>query len=92
VWRGREGEEVTESVKERPLKDLSLEEPDAYIDEIDAMSLEELEDRLPEAQEALEVIETKLEELMGLRDAALVCAAAMAARLAALKQAGDRPR
>ena len=80
---------MTESAKERPLKDLSLEEPDAYIDEIDAMSLEELEDRLPEAQEALEVIETKLEELMGLRDAALVCAAAMAARLAALKQAGD---
>jgi DNA-binding transcriptional MerR regulator len=91
VWRRREGEEVTESAKERPLKDLSLEESDAYIDEIDAMSLEELEDRLPEAQEALEVIETKLEELMGLRDAALVCAAAMAARLAALKQAGDRP-
>jgi hypothetical protein len=90
VWRRREGEEVTESAKDRPLKDLSLEEPDAYIDEIDAMSLEELEDRLPEAQEALEVIETKLEELMGLRDAALVCAAAMAARLAALKQAGDR--
>lgn len=82
---------MTESAKDRPLKDLSLEEPDAYIDEIDAMSLEELEARLPEAQEALEVIETKLEELMGLRDAALVCAAAMAARLAALKQAGDRP-
>ena len=82
---------MTESAEERPLKNLSLEEPDAYIDEIDAMSLEELEDRLPEAQEALEVIETKLEELMGLRDAALVCAAAMAARLAALKQAGDRP-
>jgi hypothetical protein len=91
VWRRREGEEVTESAEERPLKNLSLEESDAYIDEIDAMSLEELEDRLPEAQEALEVIETKLEELMGLRDAALVCAAAMAARLAALKQAGDRP-
>ena len=83
---------MTESAKDRPLKDLSLEEPDAYIDEIDAMSLEELEARLPEAQEALEVIETKLEELMGLRDAALVCAAAMAARLAALKQADDRPR
>ena len=82
---------MTESAEERLLKNLSLEESDAYIDEIDAMSLEELEDRLPEAQEALEVIETKLEELMGLRDAALVCAAAMAARLAALKQAGDRP-
>jgi hypothetical protein len=92
VWRGREGEEVTESAKERPLKDLSLEEPDAYIDEIDAMSLEELEDRLPEAQEALEAIESKLEELMGFRDAALVCAAAMSARLAALKQASDRER
>ncbi len=82
---------MTESAKDRTLKDLSLEEPDAYIDEIDAMTLEELEARLPEAQEALEVIETKLEELMGLRDAALVCAAAMAARVAALKQAGDRP-
>jgi hypothetical protein len=54
------------------------------------MSLEELEHRLPEAQEALDSIEAKLEELMALRDAALVCAAAMSARLAALKQAGDR--
>jgi hypothetical protein len=91
VWR-REGEEVTEPTNERPLKDLSLDESGAYIDEIDAMSLEELEARLPEAQEALEAIETKLEELMGLRDAALVCAAAMSARLAALKQTGDRSR
>jgi glutamyl-tRNA reductase len=91
VW-SREGEEVTEPTNEFPLKDLKLEEPDAYIDEIDAMSLEELEARLPEAQEALEAIEEKLEELMGLRDAALVCAAAMSARLAALKQTGGRPR
>jgi len=88
--RSREGEEVTEPTNEHHLRDLSLTEPDAYIDEIDAMSLDELEDRLPEAQEALEAIEAKLEELMGLRDAALVCAAAMSARLAALKQAGDR--
>ena len=66
---------MTEPTNEFPLKDLKLEEPDAYIDEIDAMSLEELEARLPEAQEALEAIEAKLEELMGLRDAALVCAA-----------------
>ncbi len=73
-----------------PLKDQSPDEPGAYMDEIDAMSLEELEDRLPEAQEALDAIELKLEELMGLRDAALVCAAAMAGRLAALKQAGGR--
>ena len=60
------------------------------MNEIDAMSLDELEARLPEAQDALDAIESKLEELMGLRDAALVCAAAMAARLAALKQAGNR--
>ena len=83
---------MTEPTNEFPLKDLKLEEPDAYIDEIDAMGLEELEARLPEAQEALEAIEAKLEELMGLRDAALVCAAAMSARLAALKQTSGRPR
>ena len=83
---------MTEPTNEFTLKDLKLEEPDAYIDEIDAMGLEELEARLPEAQEALEAIEAKLEELMGLRDAALVCAAAMSARLAALKHSGGRPR
>jgi hypothetical protein len=83
---------VTEPTNERLLKDLSLDESGAYIDEIDAMNLQELENRLPEAQDALEAIETKLEDLMGLRDAALVCAAAMSARLAALKQAGDRAR
>ena len=81
---------MTEASNEHPLTDLSPDEPDAYLDDIDAMSLEELEHRLPEAQEALDSIESKLEELMGLRDAALVCAAAMAARLAALKQAGGR--
>jgi hypothetical protein len=78
---------MTEATNGRALKDLSPEEPDAYMDEIDAMSLEELKDQLPQAQDALDAIESKLEELMGLRDAALVCAAAMAARLAALKQA-----
>ena len=84
---------MTEPTNEHHLRDLSFTEPDAYIDEIDAMSLDELEDRLPEAQEALEAIEAKLEELMSLRDAALVCAAAMSARLAALKQTGvDRGR
>ena len=62
------------------------------MNEIDSMSLDELEARLPEAQEALDAIESKLEELMGLRDAALVCAAAMSARLAALNQSGDRAR
>ncbi len=81
---------MTEAANERPLEDLNPDEPGRYLDDIDAMSLEELEDRLPEAQEALDSIESKLEELMGLRDAALVCAAAMAARLAALKQAGGR--
>jgi hypothetical protein len=79
---------MPEATNERPLiENTSSEEAGAYMDDIDAMSLEELEARLPEAQQALEAIESKLEELMGLRDAALVCAAAMAARLAALKQA-----
>jgi len=51
------------------------------------MSLPELEYQLPQALETLEAIESKLEELMGLRDAALVCVAAMEARRVALKQA-----
>ena len=81
---------MTDMTNKGPLKDPNPDEPGKYIDEIDTMSLEELEDRLPEAQEALDAIESKLEELMSLRDAALVCAAAMSARLAALKQAGER--
>ncbi len=87
---GRGKASMTEAANERPLEDLDPDEPGNYLDDIDAMSLEELEHRLPEAQEALDSIESKLEELMGLRDAALVCAAAMSARLAALKQAGGR--
>jgi hypothetical protein len=59
-----------------------------YMDNIDVMGIDELEKQLPQAQEAMEAIESKLEELMGLKDAALVCAAAMSARLAALKQTG----
>ena len=51
------------------------------------MSLPELEYQLPQALETLEAIESKLEELMGLRDAALVCVAVMEARRVALKQA-----
>ena len=81
---------MTEAANEPPLEDLDPDDTGKYLDDIDAMNLEELEYRLPEAQEALDSIESKLEELMGLRDAALVCAAAMAARLAALKQTGDR--
>ena len=81
---------MTEAANEHSLEDPNPDEPGKYLDDIDAMSLDELEHRLPEAQAALDSIESKLEELMGLRDAALVCAAAMAARLAALKQAGDR--
>jgi hypothetical protein len=80
---------MTEAANEQPLEATDSDETGQYLDDIDAMSLEELEHRLPEAQEALDSIEAKLEELMGLRDAALVCAAAMAARLAALKQARD---
>ncbi len=40
---------------------------DTYMDDIDDMSLDELEEQLPQAQEALETIESKLEELMGLQ-------------------------
>ena len=81
---------MTDVTNKDPLRDPHPDEPGVYIDEIDTMSLEELEDQLPEAQEALDAIEAKLEELMGLRDAALVCAAAMSARLVALKQDGNR--
>lgn len=82
---------MSEAANEHPSKYPSPDESGAYLDNIDAMSLEELEKRLPEAQEALETIESKLEELMNLRDSALVCAVAMTARLAALKQqAGER--
>ena len=70
------------------LRNLNLDEPDTYLKDIDGMSLEELEEQIPQAQEALDAIDSKLEELMGLRDATLVCAASMAARLATLKQAG----
>jgi hypothetical protein len=88
----RGGASVNEVPDEHPLKGPTPDESGAYLDDIDAMGLEELEDRLPKAQDALEAIESKLEELMSLRAAALVCAAAMAARMAALKQAGDRTR
>jgi EmrB/QacA subfamily drug resistance transporter len=70
------------------LRNMNLDEPDTYLNDIDGMSLEELEEQIPQAQEALDAIDSKLEELMGLRDATLVCVASMAARLAALKQAG----
>lgn len=76
---------------ESPPKDRSLDdESGAYLDDIDAMSLEELKERLPQARAAVDDIESKLEEFMALRDAAIICAAAMTARLAALQQAEDR--
>jgi len=59
----------------------------AFIDKTDAMSLEELEYQLPLAQNSLEAIELELEELMALRDANVICVAAMTARLATLHQA-----
>jgi hypothetical protein len=77
------------NLDERFLADLNSDELDTYLDDIDAMSMEQLEEQLPKAQEALDALESKLEELMGLRDVTLVCAAAMAARLSALKQAGS---
>ena len=81
---------MTEQTNKRLQKELNLDESGAFMDDIDAMSLQELQKKLPQAQEALAIIESKLEELMGLRDAALVCAAAMSARLSALKQASGR--
>ncbi|MCA1737396.1 MAG: MFS transporter, partial [Actinobacteria bacterium] len=73
---------------ERFLRNLNLDEPDTYLNDIDGMDLEELEEQIPQAQEALDAIDSRLEELMGLRDATIVYAASMAARLATLKQAG----
>ncbi len=85
---GRESETRSEATDESLL---SLDdESGAYLDDIDAMSLEELKERLPQARAAVDAIESKLEKLMALRDAAIICAAAMKARLAALQQAGDR--
>ena len=81
---------MTEQTNKRLQKELKLDESGAFMDDIDAMSLEELQKKLPQAQEPLAIIESKLEELMGLRDAALVCAAAMSARLSALKQASGQ--
>jgi hypothetical protein len=78
---------MAEKVDDATRKNQFLENPGAYVDEIDGMSLEELEEQLPYAQDLLETIERKLEEAMSVRDATLVCAAAMSARLAALKQA-----
>ena len=81
----------SDAASERPPDDPSPgNDPGVYMDEINAMSLEELENRLPQAQAAVDAIESKLEKLMALRDAAIICAAAMEARLVALQQAGGR--
>src|SRR3712207_5148212 len=78
---------------ERPLEAPSPgDDSGVYMGEINAMSLEELEERLPQAREAVDAIESKLEKLMALRDAAIICAADMKARLAALQQAGGRAK
>ncbi len=59
----------------------------AFLDKINAMSLEELKYQLPLAQNSLEAIEGELEELMALRDANVIRVAAMRARLDTLHQA-----
>jgi hypothetical protein len=61
--------------------------PEAFVDKINVMNLEELENQLPLAQNSLEAIEVELEELMALRDLNVIRVAAMRARLAALRQA-----
>lgn len=83
---------MTEMLNGRIPNNFNPDDLGTYMDDIDDMGVDELEEQLPQAQEALEAIEAKLEELMGLRDSALVCAAAMSARLAALKQSGGRAR
>jgi hypothetical protein len=88
MHRGERRSEMTDMLDGRIPENFDPDALNTYMDDIDNMGLEELEEQLPQAQEALEAIESKLEELMGLKDAALVCAAAMSARLAALKQTG----
>lgn len=83
---------MTEMLDGRIPDNFNPDDLGTYMDDIDDMGVDELEEQLPQAQEALEAIEAKLEELMGLRDSALVCAAAMSARLAALKQSGGSAR
>ncbi len=83
---------MTEMLDGRIPDNFNPDDLGTYMDNIDDMGVNELEEQLPQAQEAIEAIESKLEELMSLKDAALVCAAAMSARLAALKQAGSRVR
>ena len=81
----------SEAANERSLEDpRPYPEPDACLDEINAMGIKELEQRLPQARHSVEAIESKLEKLMVLRDSAIICAAAMAARLTTLKQAGGQ--
>jgi hypothetical protein len=71
---GERRSKMTERLDGRILEKFNPDDLDAYMDEIDDMSLDELEEQLPQAQEAL------------------VYAAAMSARLSALKQAGDPAR
>jgi hypothetical protein len=71
---------MIEATEERLPKGPNLSGPGVYMSGIDAMSRKELENRFPEAQEALVAIETKLEEPTGLRNAAVILAAAMLAR------------
>jgi hypothetical protein len=83
---------MTEMLDGRIPDNFNPDDLGTYMDNIDDMGVNQLEEQLPQAEEAIEAIESKLEELMGLKDAALVCAAAMSARLAALKQTGGRAR
>jgi hypothetical protein len=59
---------------------------DAFLEKLGAMSLEELERKLPLAQNSLDAIEVELDELLALRDAHVIRVAAITTRLATLKQ------
>ena len=59
---------------------------DAFLKKLSTMSREELEHKLPLAQNSLAAIEVELDELLALRDAHVIRVAAITTRLATLKQ------
>jgi hypothetical protein len=77
---GRREVTIVEAAEERRLVGPNPNDLGAYMSGINAMPRKGLENRLSEAQEALDAIEAKLEELMCFRDAAVVLAAAVSAR------------
>jgi hypothetical protein len=67
-------------------QDVVQEEDDPLV-QVAAMSVQEIREQLPLAQDHLEAIESGLEELMDQRDVSVILIAAMQARLDALTEA-----